>query len=41
VRELNSLRIQFPSNLVAGAFGFGEERFFELEDPSERAAPRV
>ena len=41
VRELNSLRIQFPSNLVAGAFGFREERFFELEDPSERAAPRV
>ena len=38
VRELNSLRIQFPSNLVAGAFGFREERFFELEDPSERAA---
>ena len=41
VRELNSLRIQFPSNLVAGVFGFREERFFELEDPSERAAPRV
>ncbi|MEY3142306.1 MAG: hypothetical protein RLY21_799 [Planctomycetota bacterium] len=38
VRELNSLRIQFPSNLVAGVFGFREERFFELEDPSERAA---
>ena len=38
VRELNSLRIQFPSNLVAGAFGFREERFFELEDPSERTA---
>ena len=41
VRELNSLRIQFPSNLVAGVFGFRDERFFELEDPSERAAPRV
>jgi LemA protein len=41
VRELNSLRIQFPSNLVAGVFGFREERFFELEDPSERAVPRV
>ena len=38
VRELNSLRIQFPSNLVAGVFGFREERFFELEDPSERTA---
>ncbi|MFZ4750401.1 MAG: LemA family protein [Phycisphaerales bacterium] len=41
VRELNTLRIEFPSNLVAGAFGFREERFFELEDASERAAPQV
>ena len=41
VRELNSLRIQFPSNLVAGVFGFREERFFELEDAAERSAPRV
>ena len=41
VRELNSLRVAFPSNLVAGAFGFGEERFFELADPAERAAPQV
>ena len=41
VRELNTLRIEFPSNLVAGAFGFREERFFELEDASERAAPEV
>ena len=41
VREVNALRIEFPSNLVAGVFGFGEERFFELEDASERAAPQV
>ena len=41
VRELNALRVEFPSNLVAGAFGFREERFFELDDPGERAAPRV
>lgn len=39
VRELNALRIEFPSNLVAGMCGFREERFFELEDSAERAAP--
>ena len=41
VRELNALRIEFPSNIVGGAFGFKEERFFELDDSSERAAPSV
>ncbi|MEY3025973.1 MAG: hypothetical protein RLZZ238_870 [Planctomycetota bacterium] len=41
VRELNSLRIEFPTNLVAGMFNFREERFFELDDASERAAPQV
>jgi LemA protein len=41
VRELNALRIEFPSNIVGGVFNFREERFFELEDPAERAAPRV
>ena len=41
VRELNALRIEFPSNIVGGMFGFKEERFFELDDSSERAAPSV
>jgi LemA protein len=41
VRELNALRIAFPSNLIAGAFGFGEQRFFELADAAERATPAV
>lgn len=41
VRELNALRIAFPSNLVAGVFGFGEQRFFELADAEERAVPTV
>jgi LemA protein len=41
VRELNALRVEFPSNLVGGAFGFREMRYFELEDASERAAPRI
>ena len=29
------------TNLVAGMFNFREERFFELDDASERAAPQV
>jgi LemA protein len=32
VRELNALRVEFPSNLVAGVFGFREERFFEFAE---------
>jgi LemA protein len=31
----------FPSNIVAGMFNFNEEEFFELEDPSEKAVPKV
>lgn len=35
-------RIQsFPPNIIAGAFGFAAAEFFEIEDPSERQAPRV
>lgn len=41
VRELNSLRIEFPSNIVAALGGFKDERFFELDDPSEQASPQV
>lgn len=31
----------FPSNIVAGMFNFKEEEFFEIEDDSERAVPKV
>ncbi|GAB4296200.1 MAG: LemA family protein [Ignavibacteriaceae bacterium] len=31
----------FPSNFVAGMFGFKEEEFFEIEDKSERDVPKV
>jgi LemA protein len=31
----------FPSNIVANMFSFNEEEFFELEDPSEKAVPKV
>jgi LemA protein len=41
VRKLNTLVEQFPSNLVAGQFGFNGAEYFEIEDPSERAVPRV
>ncbi len=41
VRDLNTRIQQFPSNLVAGAFGFEEREFFALADEGERAAPEV
>lgn len=31
----------FPSNIVAGMFGFKLEEFFELESEQERIAPKV
>lgn len=41
VRNLN-IRIQtFPSNLVANAFGFKEQDFFEIKTASERINPKV
>ena len=40
VRDLNTRILQFPSLLVARAFGFHEREFFEIED-NERSVPRV
>jgi LemA protein len=31
----------FPSNIMAGMFNFKEEVFFEVEDKTERAVPKV
>jgi len=31
----------FPSNIVAGMFGFKQEEFFEIEAPAEREVPKV
>ncbi len=31
----------FPSNIVAGMFNFKAGEYFELEDESEKAAPKV
>jgi LemA protein len=41
VRNLNVAVESFPSNLVAGRFGFAKAEFFELESAAERAVPTV
>jgi LemA protein len=41
VRELNQLCEQFPTNVVAGVFGFTRGSYFELASDAERVVPRV
>lgn len=41
VRDYNTAVESFPSNLVAHAFGFGLEEFFQVESALERAVPEV
>ena len=41
VRDLNTATETFPSNLVAGSFGFEKREYFELDDEAERSAPQV
>ncbi|RYE76452.1 MAG: LemA family protein, partial [Myxococcales bacterium] len=41
VRALNTRVSTFPSNIVAGMFGFSRAEFFELRDPSVAEVPRV
>lgn len=41
VRGLNVMVESFPSNLVAGQFGFRQAEYFEIEDPEARAVPQV
>lgn len=38
---LNNKIQMFPSNIIAGFFKFTEEKMFELEDKTEREAPKV
>jgi len=40
VRDLNTRVQQFPSNLIAGMFGFKNREFFEVPD-AQREAPKV
>jgi LemA protein len=41
VMQYNTARETFPSNLIAGSFGFEEAPLLIIEDDAERAAPRV
>lgn len=41
VRDFNTRVESFPSNVVAGLFGFQESEFFELESLSDRELPKV
>lgn len=40
VRELNTLCQTFPTNLLAGMFGFEPANYFELGSDAERVVPR-
>lgn len=37
----NTKREQFPANLIAGMFNFGTATLFEIEEVSQREAPKV
>ncbi|KAB1657154.1 LemA family protein [Pseudoclavibacter sp. CFCC 11306] len=39
VRELNTKIQTFPTNIIAGAFGFTSREFFEVDNPSAIAEP--
>ncbi len=41
VMQYNILREKFPTNIIAGSFGFGAEDMFEIEIPEEREAVKV
>lgn len=40
-RDLNVKVESFPSNLVAGQFGFAKRPYFEITDEADRAVPSV
>lgn len=40
-RQLNVKVETFPSNLIAGQFGFEKVAYFTVDDESERVAPKV
>jgi LemA protein len=41
VTSYNTARESFPSNIIAGSFGFQEAPLLIIEDEAERVAPRV
>lgn len=40
-RDLNVKVESFPSNIVAGQFGFTKKPYFEIDNPADRAVPSV
>lgn len=41
VMTYNTRRESFPTNILAGMFNFSEAQLFQIEDATERAAPKV
>lgn len=41
VTQYNTYREQFPAVVIANSFGFQEAQLFEIEDSSEKQAPKV
>ena len=41
VRDYNTAIQQFPTNMIANTFGFGVEKFFEIENAGERENVKV
>ena len=41
VRNLNTMVESFPSNFVANQFRFEKREYFEIEEPGDRAVPKV
>jgi hypothetical protein len=41
VRDFNTAIAQFPAGIIAGMMGLKAREFFGLDDPSERAVPKV
>ena len=41
VRDYNTALQTFPTNILAGTFGFGPEQYFELAEQTDREVPQV
>jgi LemA protein len=41
VRDMNTAVQSFPTNVIAGMFGFGSREFFEIEDGAQRENVKV
>jgi LemA protein len=41
VRDLNTKIQSFPTNLIAGMFGFTQRQFFEISEPTDREPVQV